>query len=51
MEYKNLDKAEAFSVLLKEEKKDIKTLLTSERVKKSEIKRITEKIMVQSKFY
>ena len=38
MEYKNLDKAEAFSVLLKEEKKDIKTILTSERVKKSEIK-------------
>ena len=38
MEYKNLDKAEAYSALLKDEKKDIKTLLTAERVKKSEVK-------------
>ena len=38
MEYKNLDKASAFEALKNTEKKDIKSLLTAERVKKSEIK-------------
>ena len=38
MEYKNLDKASAFEALKNTEKKDIKSLLTAEKVKKSEIK-------------
>ena len=38
MEYKNLDKAAAYEALKNEPKKDIKTLLTPERVKKSEVK-------------
>ena len=38
MEYKNLDKAAAFETLKNEKKKDIRTLLTPERVKKSEVK-------------
>ena len=38
MEFKNLDKAESFLLLKNEGKKDIRALLTPERVKKADVK-------------
>ena len=38
MEFKNLDKAATYSALLKDEKKDTRTLLSPERVKSCSVK-------------